>query len=123
MENTIISKEAVEAERARLPPADFAREFEARFIDGDVVECACGYPKANGRSVVVVADEKDLEQCLNCGSSIDEDGQALGHTARDGVTSLKVVVLGGRAKELEAERAGVLAAHRIAAQDGDDGPG
>ncbi len=91
-ENTYIDAKLIDAERSRLPPDTFAREYMAEFVGADDAPCTrCGGPSSSVSGWVIVPPEFVIPLCRECESAVDGKGQTVVGIGRDGESKLVVV--------------------------------
>lgn len=73
--NPHVSRELIEAERARMSVEAFAQEFEGSFGSEDREPCdRCGWPEPFAKSCAIVEDGHPLPRCPECDRYVDAEG-------------------------------------------------
>jgi hypothetical protein len=94
--NPHLDRASIEAERAGLPAATFAQEYEAIFAGAEKEPCdLCGGPSPDGRRVIVLDEGEELANCQECGHYVDKDGKTLCYRGPNGESASYIIQLQG----------------------------
>jgi len=100
--NPHVPADLIEAERKRLGPEVFAREFEAKFdgIENDPCD-RCGGPAVGARCVIVLDGDEQPLRCVECDKLVHADGTTAVQLWADGRTDTRIVILQKSPKRVE----------------------
>lgn len=97
-QNPHVSREVIEAERARMSEESFRQEYLGEWTDHGYPPCeTCGWPNPMACSVEVFVDgEYELPRCPDCGLYVDENGKSRMGCDKAGTPYFQRIVCGDR---------------------------